>query len=263
MSFEVEKKRSGGMQQVEQRSLLHARPANGVVEANHWECLQVWHAWEDSHASREAAFFERCEHAHWEFGNSCVDDAWFQGWQPYVSMEEQFDSPFIAHEFSNHDIQLGVDRQNSRVLEFACSAWKGHMGAAGQTRTPNGPSGPTEPTSTSGQAPSSSMSEQLGETASHGTCFTSAQVGNEDQGKDDDPPLMKDNERTHATMCGAFDSKLLKERSGMDACNKEDGPASSLAGEGADGAPAQSGQVSLDLLLTGPWRPSHTAREAT
>ena len=44
-------KRSEVMQQVEQGSLLHAQAVIGVEEANQWECLQVWHAWDDMQAS--------------------------------------------------------------------------------------------------------------------------------------------------------------------------------------------------------------------
>ena len=146
------------MQQVEQGSLLHAQPAAGVEEANHWECLQVWHAWDDMQASWGD---ERHVNAWCHFGESCMGDACFQGWQPYVSKEEQFDIPFIAHESGSHDIQLGVDRQISHVFESACSIRGGYMGADGKPWTQFGPSGTPEEKSTSEQAPSSSSSLRL------------------------------------------------------------------------------------------------------
>ena len=151
------------MQQGEQGSLLHAQTARGVEDANQWECLQVWHAWGDMQASWGD---ERHVHAKWRCGQSCMGDACFQGWQPYVGMEEQFDIPFIAHAAGSHDIQLGVDRQISHVFESACSAWWGNMGADGKPWTHRGSSGSIEDRGASEQAPSSTLSEQLEETAS-------------------------------------------------------------------------------------------------
>ena len=258
-------KRSEVMQQVELGSLLHAQAAIGVDEPNQWECLQVWHAWDDMQASWGD---ERHEHVNWRCGQSCLDDACVQGWQPYVGLEEQFDIPFNPQGAGSHDIQLGVDRLNSQVFELACRARWGNMGADGKPWKQSGSSEHTEDEGTSEQAPCSSMSEQLVETASDGTCLTSAQSGRLDQGQTEMVVLMQQSDQ-QADVNGAFNSKMLRDSRGMKACTNgkhslEDAPnmrgesRAKRRGKGQKGHCAllsQSGQARLDLLLTGPWKP--------
>ena len=206
-------KRKGREQRVEQGSLLPSKPErkfNGNLlgeDANQWECLQVWHSCEGMGASwgDERHAWERCH-----FGEACFRDACFQ--QPYVGSEEHFDTPFTTHDQGSHSIEIGVDRQISQVFESAGSVRWDEMDTAVEPWDQLGSTSVTpEEGSSSAQAPCSSMSEQLVETASYGTCVTGAQ----EEGPDLRPSGPEKNDRTDLRRCadvsGASDPKKLED----------------------------------------------------
>lgn len=99
---------------------------NGDEASNHWECLNVW----VDHGSM-ATWWETSDHAVDSF--ACCDHevlcdslhgvAPFPGWQPYVSHETQWDTPFNSQaEQSWHSIAVGVDVNCARPFAFPCGS---------------------------------------------------------------------------------------------------------------------------------------------
>lgn len=133
----------------------------------------------------------------------------------YVGSEEHLDTPFTDHEPQGcHLLELGVDKRNPKAFEPTGSALSALMGAAvGRDDRHDGGACKWRAVSSNAQAPSSSLSEQLLEVASVGTCDIVAQSP-EDEQIEVTPGESFDCDRRNpapvAILCGASHSKKLE-----------------------------------------------------